>query len=95
MLRIASLLILHLFDIQDMRLNNRWLDLRVPANNAIMRIRSGVSLLFREALSRDDFVEINTPKLIPGESEGGAGVFRTDYFGQVKKYVNLVLWDCA
>jgi hypothetical protein len=28
-------------------LNNRWLDLRVPSNNAIMRIKSGVSLLFR------------------------------------------------
>merc|ERR1719426_688226 len=29
-----------------------------------------------------DFVEIITPKLIPGESEGGAGVFKTDYFGR-------------
>ena len=34
---------------QDTRLNNRWLDLRVPSNNAIMRIKSGVSLLFRWA----------------------------------------------
>jgi len=67
---------------QDMRLNNRWLDLRVPANNAIMRIRSGVSLLFREALLAEGFLEINSPKLIAGESEGGSDVFRTDYFGQ-------------
>ena len=29
------------------------------------------------------FIEINTPKLIGGESEGGSEVFRTDYFGQV------------
>ena len=36
--------------VQDMRLNSRWLDLRVPANNAIMRIRSGVLQLFRESL---------------------------------------------
>ena len=35
---------------QDTRLNNRWLDLRVPSNNAIMRIKSGVSLLFRYAI---------------------------------------------
>ena len=35
---------------QDMRLNNRWLDLRVPANNAIMKIKGGVSQLFRESL---------------------------------------------
>ena len=27
------------------------------------------------------FIEINTPKLIAGESEGGSDVFRTDYFG--------------
>lgn len=67
-----------------MRLNNRWLDLRVPANNAIMRLRSGISLLFREALVQKGFVEINTPKLIAGESEGGSEVFRTDYFGKVR-----------
>lgn len=70
-----------------MRLNNRWLDLRVPANNAIMRIRSGVSQLFRESLYAEGFYEINTPKLISGESEGGSEVFRTDYFGQVRLYL--------
>lgn len=67
---------------QDVRLNNRWLDLRVPANNAIMRIKSGVTMLFRESLMDQGFTEIITPKLIAGESEGGADVFRTDYFGQ-------------
>jgi aspartyl-tRNA synthetase len=69
---------------QDIRLNNRWLDLRVPSNNNIMKIRSAISLLFRESLYQDDFIEINTPKLISGESEGGSEVFRTDYFGQVR-----------
>jgi aspartyl/asparaginyl-tRNA synthetase len=63
-------------------LNYRWLDLRVPANNAIMRIRSGISFIFREAVFFDYFVVINTRKLIAGESEGGSEVFRTDYFGQ-------------
>ena len=67
---------------QDVRLNNRWLDLRVPANNAIMRIKSGVTMLYRESLIEQGFTEIITPKLIAGESEGGADVFRTDYFGQ-------------
>lgn len=73
-----------------MRLNNRWLDLRVPANNAIMKVRSGVSQLFREALLEKGFIEINTPKLIGGESEGGSEVFRTDYFGQVDLRSNIV-----
>lgn len=67
----------------DTRLNNRWLDLRVPANNAILRLRSAIQLLFREFLLQQDFIEINTPKIIAGESEGGAEVFRTDYFGMV------------
>ena len=61
----------------------------MPANNAIMRIKSGVSQLFREALLAKEFVEIHTPKLISGESEGGADVFRTEYFGQVQPLLQL------
>ncbi len=64
----------------------------MPANNAIMRIRSGISLLFREALTAKGFVEINTPKLIAGESEGGSEVFRTDYFGKVSSSLISVLF---
>jgi aspartyl-tRNA synthetase len=67
---------------QEQRLNARWIDLRVPANQAIMRIQSAVCTLFRGALTQRGFVEIHTPKLIPGESEGGSEVFRTDYFGK-------------
>jgi len=66
---------------QENRLDNRWLDLRVPANNAIMRLQSAVCQLFRESLYTQGFMEIHTPKLIGGESEGGSEVFRTDYFG--------------
>jgi len=66
---------------QELRLDNRWMDLRVPANNAIMRIQSAICQLFRESLYAQGFVEIHTPKLIAGESESGAGVFTTDYFG--------------
>ena len=67
---------------QELRLNSRWVDLRIPANQAIMRTQSAICTLFREALLERGFVEIHTPKLIAGESEGGAGVFTTDYFGQ-------------
>ena len=35
---------------QDTRLDYRWIDLRTPANQAIMRISSGVCTLFREFL---------------------------------------------
>lgn len=67
---------------QELRLDNRWMDLRAPANNAIMRIQSAVCQLFRESLYSQGFIEIHSPKLIAGESESGAGVFTTDYFGQ-------------
>lgn len=66
---------------QELRLDHRWLDLRAPANNAIMRVQSAVCQLFRESLYSQGFVEIHTPKLVAGESESGAGVFTTDYFG--------------
>lgn len=66
---------------QELRLDHRWMDLRTPANNAIMRIQSAVCQLFRESLYSQGFMEIHTPKLIAGESESGAGVFTTDYFG--------------
>jgi len=67
---------------QKTRLDNRWIDLRTPANLGIMRISSGVCTLFREFLLSRDFMEIQTPKLLGGASEGGSEVFHTKYFGQ-------------
>jgi len=67
---------------QEARLDNRWVDLRTPANQSIFRIESMIGALFREALLKKDFVEIHTPKLIGGASEGGSEVFTLDYFGQ-------------
>ncbi|RHY93849.1 hypothetical protein DYB35_008450, partial [Aphanomyces astaci] len=66
----------------DTRLDNRVLDLRTPANQAIMRIQSGVGQLFREFLYSKGFVEIHTPKLLGGASEGGANCFSFGYFGE-------------
>eukprot|EP01024_Parvocaulis_polyphysoides_P034152 TRINITY_DN3022_c1_g1_i1.p1 TRINITY_DN3022_c1_g1~~TRINITY_DN3022_c1_g1_i1.p1 ORF type:complete len:580 (+),score=79.85 TRINITY_DN3022_c1_g1_i1:155-1741(+) len=66
---------------QDLRLDNRFLDLRTPANQAIFKVQSGVGQLFREFLLSKDFQEIHTPKLIAGASEGGSAVFKLDYMG--------------
>jgi len=41
-----------------------------------------VCQLFREFLLSKDFVEIHSPKLIGGTSEGGANVFHLKYFEQ-------------
>jgi aspartyl-tRNA synthetase len=65
---------------QDARLDNRVIDCRTVANQAILRIQSMVCHLFREYLARQHFTEIHTPKLISAASEGGADVFRVDYF---------------
>merc|ERR1712137_426174 len=63
------------------RLDNRFIDLRTSANQAMLRIKSGVCQLFREFLYSKDFVEIQSPKLIGTASEGGADVFKVGYFG--------------
>nr|CAD7404617.1 unnamed protein product [Timema cristinae] len=65
---------------QDTRLDNRVLDLRTPANQAIFRLEAGVCRLFRDILTQKGFVEIHTPKIIPAASEGGANVFTVSYF---------------
>uniref|UniRef100_A0A0C9QI47 Aspartate--tRNA ligase, cytoplasmic n=1 Tax=Fopius arisanus TaxID=64838 RepID=A0A0C9QI47_9HYME len=65
---------------QDTRLDNRILDLRTPANQAIFRVEAGVCKLFRDILTNKGFVEIHTPKIISAASEGGANVFTVSYF---------------
>jgi aspartyl-tRNA synthetase len=56
------------------------MDLRTPTTQALFRIQAGVGMLFREYLSKEGFIEIHTPKLIAGASEGGANVFKMKYF---------------
>eukprot|EP00168_Porphyra_purpurea_P011762 TRINITY_DN3011_c0_g1_i7.p1 TRINITY_DN3011_c0_g1~~TRINITY_DN3011_c0_g1_i7.p1 ORF type:complete len:490 (-),score=173.13 TRINITY_DN3011_c0_g1_i7:1397-2806(-) len=67
---------------RDTRLDGRVVDLRVPPHQALLRVQSAVSGLFREFLTARGFVEIHSPKLIGGASEGGADVFTLDYFGR-------------
>ncbi|KAL7670318.1 hypothetical protein ACOME3_005256 [Neoechinorhynchus agilis] len=65
---------------QDTRLDNRIIDLRTPANQAIYAIEAGIVRLFREQFDLYGFTEIFTPKIIGAASEGGANVFRVSYF---------------
>lgn len=64
------------------RLNNRILDLRHPSNQAVFRIRSMITRVFRETLDKQNFIEIQTPKLQPAATESGAEVFKVNYFGR-------------
>ena len=54
-----------------------------------LRVQAAVCALFRESLGEQGFVEVHTPKLVPGASEGGADAFRTDFFGQVRLLPNM------
>lgn len=66
----------------DVRLDNRPLELRNPASSAIFRIRSCLLRIIREFLFEQGFVEVNTPKIISAGAEGGATLFKVDYFGR-------------
>ncbi|KAH8079405.1 aspartyl-tRNA synthetase, cytoplasmic [Cristinia sonorae] len=62
------------------RFNNRVLDLRSPASQAIFRIHAAVCHLFREALIERKFIEIQSSKFQESGTESGAAVFKVDYF---------------
>lgn len=64
------------------RLNNRIVDLRTTSSQAIFRIQSGVSNMFRTYLDSQGFIEIHTPKLQGSATESGASVFEVNYFGR-------------
>lgn len=60
----------------------RGLVLRNLQEQKIFRIRATLTQKLREYLVKNEFVEIHTPKLIAGATEGGAEVFKLDYFGR-------------
>eukprot|EP00835_Amoeboradix_gromovi_P006896 NODE_933_length_2957_cov_0.476907.p1 type:complete len:421 gc:universal NODE_933_length_2957_cov_0.476907:180-1442(+) len=66
----------------DTKLNNRVLDLRTITNHAIFKIQSQMCLYFRQYLQGLGFIEIHTPKLNGSASEGGASVFKVQYFNR-------------
>lgn len=72
----------HKPDNLDTLFDYRVLGLRNLQEAKIFRLRSEILKAIREFLYAQDFVEINTPKLVAGAAEGGAEVFKLDYFGK-------------
>ena len=66
----------------DTRFEWRSLDLRRPEIQAIFKIQAKIVEGMREYLRKNGYVEVFTPCLIGGTSEGGADVFKIDYFGK-------------
>lgn len=61
-------------------LNNRVLSLRNEKNNAIFKVQHILLQGFREFLSKEDFTEIFSPKIVAEGAEGGTSVFKLNYF---------------
>ncbi|HUC87139.1 MAG TPA: aspartate--tRNA(Asn) ligase [Candidatus Saccharimonadales bacterium] len=66
----------------DTLFDNRAYNLRNPNEQLIFKLRAQLNRYIREFLQEHDFTEIQTPKLLAGATEGGAEVFKTDYFGR-------------
>jgi aspartyl-tRNA synthetase len=64
------------------KINNRPLDLRVPEERAVFLARAKAMQVIRGFLVDSGFVEVDTPKIIATASEGGAELFKFDYFGR-------------
>ncbi len=66
----------------DTLFDNRHIGLRNLQEQKVFKIRAALLRYIRDFLYENDFTEIQTPKLLAGATEGGAEVFKTDYFGK-------------
>ncbi|MEM5855380.1 MAG: aspartate--tRNA(Asn) ligase [Candidatus Aenigmatarchaeota archaeon] len=66
----------------DTRLEWRPLDLRRRENLAIFKIQAKIIEAAEEFLRKKNFIQVFTPAIIGGISEGGAEVFKIDFFGK-------------
>lgn len=66
----------------DTNLNMRPLTLRNPKERAIFKLQEGIARGFREFLTAEAFTEVHTPKIVFAGAEGGANIFKLDYFGK-------------
>lgn len=64
------------------QLDYRSLVLRHPKIQAIFKVQQVVVDSFRRALQAKDFLEFQAPSIISAVPEGGAEVFKVDYFGR-------------
>lgn len=60
----------------------RVLNIRNQQEQKIFKIRADLTHYIRDFLREHEFIEIDTPKLLAESTEGGAEVFKLDYFGK-------------
>ena len=64
----------------ETRLNARYLDLRKTEIAANFQIRAAISGAVHKHLRRENFLEVQTPKIIASATEGGTSLFEMKYF---------------
>lgn len=64
----------------DTKLDNRGAALRNPYERAIFKLQEGLVHGMHKFMRENDFTEIHTPKIVAQGAEGGANIFRLDYF---------------
>jgi aspartyl-tRNA synthetase len=64
----------------DKRLDWRFLDMRRPELNLMLRIQTTLEQTWREIWLENDFIEIHSPKLMGSPSESHAELFKLEYF---------------
>lgn len=66
----------------DTLFEHRVIGLRNLQEAAIFKVQADVKEAARQFFRQNDFMEFNSPKLLPTATEGGAEVFKLDYFGK-------------
>lgn len=66
----------------EVRLDARALDLCSEANVALIKVQHAAMEAVRAFLFERGFLEVHTPRFIGSATEGGAALFRVDYFGR-------------
>lgn len=66
----------------DTLFENRVIGLRNLQETSIFKVQAAIKEAARVYFRNNDFTEFNSPKLLPGATEGGAEVFKLDYFGK-------------
>jgi nondiscriminating aspartyl-tRNA synthetase len=64
----------------DTLLDYRPLTLRRPRERAMFKVQHEILVAYRQFLTEQGFTEFQAPKLVGGDAEGGAEVFKVKYF---------------
>lgn len=66
----------------DTLFEHRVINLRNIQEQKIFKIRSSINRYIREYLHKENFIEMQTPKIMAEATEGGAEVFKLDYYSK-------------